>query len=267
MTVFSCTSLQKTVPEQKKPNILFLFADDQMFNSIGALEDCPVKTPHLDQLMKNGVSFSRTYNQGSYMPAVCVASRTMMLTGGYIWKAASYSKKGSANSGIPFQQPEKYWPQYLKEAGYDTYMAGKWHINEITPQEVFDYTKDVRGGMPKQRKQRYARSFKKDEADTWSPYDKKMGGFWEGGKHWSEVLADNGVFFLEQAKGSDKPFFMYLAFNAPHDPRQAPKAYVDMYPLEDIEVPENFLPEYPYNKPAGEGRRLRDEKLAPFPRT
>jgi len=94
LIIVSCSSLnKKAVPKQEKPNILFLFADDQMFNTIGALENCPVKTPHLDELMKNGVSFSRTYNQGSYMPAVCVASRTMILTGGYIWKAASFSKK------------------------------------------------------------------------------------------------------------------------------------------------------------------------------
>ena len=268
LIIVSCASLnKKAVSKQEKPNILFLFADDQMFNTIGALENCPVKTPHLDELMKNGVSFSRTYNQGSYMPAVCVASRTMILTGGYIWKAASYSKKGSSNTDIPFQKPDKYWPQYLKEAGYDTYMAGKWHINEITPEEVFDYTKDVRAGMPKQRKQRYTRSFEKGEADTWSPYDKSLGGYWKGGKHWSEILADNGVSFLEQVKGSENPFFMYLAFNAPHDPRQAPKEFVEMYPVNEIEIPENFLPEYPYNKQAGAGRRLRDEKLAPFPRT
>lgn len=267
-----------TSAQEKKPNILFIFADDQTFNTIGALENCPVKTPNLDRLMDNGVSFSHTYNQGSFTPAVCVASRTMLVTGGNIWRAASYSKKGNNNHDpnapknnpkykISFKMPNQYWPQYLKKVGYDTYMSGKWHVGEVAPKDIFDFTKDIRAGMPKQTAKRYARTFEKDKPDTWSPYNKELGGFWKGGKHWSEVLADNGVAFIEQAKNKENPFFMYLAFNAPHDPKQAPKRFVDLYDADEIKVPANFLPEYPYNQQAGAGRGLRDEKLAPFPRT
>jgi choline-sulfatase len=59
---------------------------------------------------------------------------------------------------------------------------------------------------------------------------------------------------------------MYVAFNAPHDPRQSPQEYVDRYPLDRIAVPKNFLPEYPHKDAIGCGPGLRDEKLAPFPR-
>lgn len=276
--LFAFSAFAQSNQKTEKPNILFIFADDQTFNTIGALEDCPVKTPNLDKLMSNGVSFSHTYNQGSFTPAVCVASRTMLVTGGNIWRAASYSKKGknihdpnapknSPKYDVSFKMPEKYWPEYLKEAGYDTYMSGKWHVGEMSPKNIFDVTKDIRPGMPNQTNGRYARTFEKDKPDTWSPYDKSLNGFWKGGKHWSEVLADNGVEFIAQAKESENPFFMYLAFNAPHDPKQAPKRFVDMYDENEIEVPENFIPEYPYNEEAGAGRGLRDEKLAPFPRT
>ena len=260
--LFTCVCLH--AQQKKKPNILFIFADDLMFNSIGDLDNCSIKTPNLDRLMDSGVSFSRTYNQGSYSQAVCIASRTMLVTGANLWKAATYSKVKEGNA---VNKPEKYWPEYLNEAGYDTYMSGKWHVNEVKPKNIFDYTKDIRGGMARQTQKRYARSFEEEKPDTWSPYDKKLGGFWKGGKHWSEVLADNGVSFLEQAKSSENPFFMYLAFNAPHDPRQAPKEFIDMYPLTEIKVPENFIPEYPYNEYAGAGLGLRDERLAPFPRT
>jgi hypothetical protein len=102
--------------------------------------------------------------------------------------------------------------------------------------------------------------------DPWSPSDPKFGGFWQGGKHWSEVLGDDGIDFLGQAAKSDKPFLMYLAFSAPHDPRQSPQEYVDRYPLDRIKMPENFLPLYPQREEMGAGRKLRDEKLAPFPR-
>ena len=90
--------------------------------------------------------------------------------------------------------------------------------------------------MPKTVPEAYDRPHEGEE-DDWSPFDTSVGGFWEGGKHWSEVLGDDAVGFLEQAAQSDNPFFMYLAFNAPHDPRQSPKEYVEKYPLEKILLP------------------------------
>ena len=75
----------------------------------------------------------------------------------------------------------------------------------------------------------------KDENDkTWLPWDTKWGGFWEGGKHWSEIVADDALNFIKDAEQQEQPFFMYVAFNAPHDPRQSPKEFVDKYPLENI---------------------------------
>jgi arylsulfatase A-like enzyme len=105
------------------------------------------------------------------------------------------------------------------------------------------------------------------QPDPWSPFDPKFEGFWKGGKHWSEVVADDAIDYLKMAKASENPFFMYIAFNAPHDPRQAPKEFIDRYPLDRIAVPENFLPEYPYKNEIDNPPGLRDEKLAPFPRT
>lgn len=272
----SCNT--KQTPESKsKPNILFLFADDQMFETIGALEGCPVKTPNLDRLVDQGVRFSHAYNMGSYSAAVCVASRSMLNTGSFLWKAASYSPKANqrdVNSPksskeyyVPQTKPEGYWSQYMKEAGYNTYMTGKWHVPGTNAAKLFDSVLHVRPGMPNQSKARYQRKFDPNEEDTWSPYDSTRGGFWKGGKHWSEIVGDNAITFIEKSKSSIDPFFAYVAFNAPHDPRQSPKRFVDIYPVEDIEIPESFIPEYPYNEYAGAGRTLRDEKLAPFPRT
>lgn len=268
---------EQTSPE--KPNILFIFADDQAFDTIRADGTSPVITPNLDRLRDSGVLFTHAYNMGSFAPAVCTASRTMLNTGEFVWRAAAYSPASKINTEdrntpenmplyeIERKEPKGFWSTYLKSAGYETYFSGKWHLYGVDATKLFDHTKNIRGGMPKQNKARYDRSFIPGEPDTWLPYDESQGGFWQGGKHWSEVLADDGVEFLGQAKGSDNPFFLYLAFNAPHDPRQAPKRFVDMYPVDEIEIPKNFIPEYPYNEYAGSGRNLRDEKLAPFPRT
>jgi arylsulfatase A-like enzyme len=262
----------------EKPNILFILADDQTPEAIGAYGHPHMKTPNLDRLAARGVLFNNAYNQGSFAGAVCVASRAMLNTGASVWNAARLCGKSRFNPGgknmprvgeqykIERAKPEAYWSQYMKRAGYEIYLTGKWHV-DCPPEEIFDHVVNKRKGMPWQSPTRYTRTFIEGEEDSWSPYDVRMKGYWGKGKHWSEVLADDSIAFFKQAAQKEEPFFMYLAFNAPHDPRQAPKEYIDMYPIEDIEVPGNFLPEYPYGEYAGSGRGLRDEKLAPFPRT
>ena len=122
-----------------------------------------------------------------------------------------------------------FWPQMMKAAGYQTYMTGKWHVR-VDTEQLFDVSADVTGGMPRQTKDRYDRAFDpKEPYADWSPWDESFGGFWKGGKHWSVVQGDNGIEFLNTAAQNEDPFFIYLAFNAPHDPRQSPKEYVDKY--------------------------------------
>lgn len=243
-----------------KPNILFIFADDFAYDAVHAAGNDVIKTPNIDRLMKSGTHFTHAYNMGSWSGAVCVASRTMLNTGRSIWNA----------NRVWNQTPDeraagRFWSEHLKGAGYTTYMTGKWHVKADTS-KAFNVTADVRGGMPNQTPEGYNRPIE-GQTDVWSPYDKKFEGFWKGGKHWSEVVGDHAIDFLGQAKLDSKPFFMYIAFNAPHDPRQSPKKFVDMYPLDSIPTPKNFLPLYPYDEEIGCGPKLRDAKLAPFPRT
>lgn len=254
-------ALMDTSARPDKPNILYLFADDLCFEAVRALGCDEVETPNLDRLVRRGVTFTHAYNMGAWHGAVCVASRTMLNTGRFLWNAfrTEPDLKKETKQG-------HFWSQYMKKAGYDTYMSGKWHVKGIAPPDIFDVVRDVRPGMPNQTPQGYNRPIEGRE-DVWKPWDTKNEGYWKGGKHWSEVLGDHGVEFIRTASGKDNPFFMYLAFNAPHDPRQSPKEYVDKYPLEKVKVPSNFLAEYPYKDSIGCGKSLRDEKLAPFPRT
>jgi arylsulfatase A-like enzyme len=243
----------------EKPNILFIYSDDQSYGTIRALGHTDIDTPNLDRLTAHGTTFTHTYNMGAWHGAICVASRTMLVTGKTVWRAKAAEKSLDADLAA-----KRLWPQRMAAQGYETYFSGKWHISTDVTQ-AFDHVVNKRPGMPRDVKQGYNRPLP-GQPDPWSPSDPKFGGFWEGGKHWSEVLGDDGIGFLEQAAKSDKPFFMYLAFNAPHDPRQSPKEYVDRYPLDRIRMPENFLPEYPQKEAMGAGKKLRDEQLAPFPR-
>ncbi|GLR72124.1 choline-sulfatase [Agaribacter marinus] len=286
-----------TIPSEKsnkdlsesptKPNFVFIFADDQSPFAVGAYGNEVVKTPNIDNLAQRGVKFTNAYNMGAWNGAVCMASRAMLNTGLSVWNAYDVDTKIRAGKAY-----DATWSMMLENAGYDTYMTGKWHV-AAPAKDVFSRVKHVRPGMPNDGWEHATQVAKfeafyagKSEAkdwrefmpigynrpinendDTWSPTDPKHGGFWEGGKHWSEVVADDAIEFVEQTKNSDKPFFMYLAFNAPHDPRQAPQSYIDMYALSDIPMPKNFLPMYPDKDLMGNGPDLRDAALAPFPRT
>jgi arylsulfatase A-like enzyme len=197
---------------------------------------------------------------GSWSGAVCVASRTMLITGRSVWSANSIYQSTDAE-----RKAGVLWPQLMKSAGYRTFMTGKWHI-QTDAGKCFDLVKDVRAGMPKTVPSAYNRPLA-GQPDPWNPADPSLGGFWEGGQHWSEVVAAHTMSFLKAAKQGQEPFFIYAAFNAPHDPRQAPQSYLDRYPVEKIKVPSNFLPSYPHKDEIGCQHKLRDENLAPMPRT
>lgn len=258
---FFCTiGVSFAESNSEKPNIVFIFADDQCFSTIRALGATEVETPNLDALAKRGTTFSHAYNMGSWSGAVCIASRTMLNSGRFVWNANAIHGQSEKE-----RVEGRWWSEYLKQAGYRTYMTGKWHCR-ANAEKAFDVARDIRPGMPKAVELGYNRP-SPDGTDPWSPSDPKFGGFWQGGTHWSEVVANHAEDFLEEAKKDASPFFMYLAFNAPHDPRQAPQSFVDRYPAKNIAIPENFQPLYPFADAIGCGKSLRDERLAPFPRT
>ncbi|WP_373649998.1 sulfatase-like hydrolase/transferase [Schlesneria sp. DSM 10557] len=243
-----------------QPNILFVFTDDQAVDTIRALGNSEIQTPNFDRLVASGTTFTRCYNMGSWSPAVCIASRSMLLSGRSVWRAQKIYDTAEQE-----REAGRWWPAYFKAAGYRTYLTGKWHV-KASPEKSFDVVRHVRPGMPRDTPEGYNRPLS-DAEDAWSPSDPKLGGYWQGGKHWSEVVADDAVDYLRQASAEADPFFMYIAFNAPHDPRQSPREFVEMYPPEKISLPGNFLPEYPFKDLIGCEPALRDEKLAPFPRT
>lgn len=284
LILVSCNRTLKRTVLPEKPNIVFVFADDQCYNTVHALGNDEVITPNLDKLVENGVTFTQAFNMGAWNGAVCVASRTMLITGLPVWKAHRFQNE-VLNKG---KGVERTWAKLMEAQGYDTYQTGKWHVN-IDASKCFNFVKHVRPGMPKDNwdhgamVERFSnleegedyRTFMpvgynrplSSEDNSWSPVDTAFGGFWQGGQHWSEVLRDDAIRFIDQTKKSEKPFFMYLAFNAPHDPRQAPQEYQDLYNLDQISVPENFQPLYPEREAIDNGPSLRDAALAPFPRT
>ena len=250
------------------PNILFLFADDYTYDAIHALGNDFIETPNLDRLVRNGTHFTQAFNMGGWNGAVCVASRAMIISGKTIWNAKAISDRWKKKKNL--EAAEKSWGKLMEQKGYQTFMTGKWHVS-IDPKKIFQTVRNIRPGMPKDffkkgGQKGYNRP-KQGIEDTWKASDSLNGGFWEGGKHWSEVIKDDALDFLNQSSKKNAPFFMYLAFNAPHDPRQSPQSFLNRYPMEEIPIPKNWLPEYPFKDGIGNPKTLRDEALAPFPRT
>lgn len=276
-SLFAANSI---MAQKQKPNVILIFADDLTFYGLGSTSNGEVKTPNLDRLKEQGAFFTHTFNQGGFNAAISVASRAMMNTGKYLWKACDEIGGGTNTTKELPEWPEgmkvykarkpakrsPLWSEYMRMEGYETYITGKWHV-PVPANEAFDHANHIRGGMPNQTKAGYSRKFIKGVQDEWTPVDSVYGGYWKGGKHWSEVVRDDALQYIDNARKSSKPFFMYLAFNAVHDPRQAPQEYQDMYDVNKIKVPENFMSMYPYCEGCGAGKGLRDEWLAPFPRT
>ena len=229
-----------------QPNILFMIADDHRWDAVAGMGDPTVKTPILDSLMARGTTFHQTHIMGSLSGAVCVPSRAAVLTSANLFRSG----------GKQINRDLAVWPQVMREAGYHTFGAGKWHNDRQTYINSFaDGGKIFFGGMGNQYKVPVF------DYDPTGAYPRKAK--YIGDKFSTELFTDAAVQFLENYE-KPNPFFLYLSFTSPHDPRTPPDEYATMYPPEDIPVPENFLPEHPFDN--GE-MRIRDEMLAPFPRT
>jgi len=249
----------------QKPNFLFIFSDDQSYETVAATGNSQIETPNLDKLVNSGITFTHAYNMGAWNGAICLASRLMINTGRSVWRAEElFASAAIQNTEFTMG---RVWGKLLESAGYDTYITGKWHLKGDAS-NAFKFTSVVRPGFTGADQSQYTRpTDSTDIYKEWSPYDETATGFWTGGKHWSVIVAEEAEKFLITAASDPDPFFMYLAFNAPHDPRQAPREYIEKYKWQEIDVPINFLPEYPNYNELEAGPNSRDERLATYPRT
>jgi arylsulfatase A-like enzyme len=231
-------------PAKSRPNILFLFADDQRADTISAWGNPNIKTPHLDKLVEAGYSFRGNYIFGGNAGAVCMPSRAMLMSGITWFHVDTKTLHGA-----------KLMPELLGENGYVTFGTGKWHNGEESWLRAFQHGKTVLfGGM--------ANHLKVPVRDL-GP-DGKLTPERVGEKFSSELFADSAIEFLKSCDGK-KPFFAYVAFTAPHDPRMPPSTERDFYYAHKPPLPPNFQPQFPFDN--GHMLKCRDENLAAWPRT
>ncbi len=228
-----------------RPNIVFLFADDQRPDTIAAHGNDNIRTPSLDRLAANGLSFSQNYCAGSYSGAVCVASRSMLMTGHH-WHGIKDTKNWE---GLPTL------PERLGQSGYQTFAVGKWHNGLNTLARSFQSGRNLyMGGMSDHTKVPL-----QDLKPNGKLTEKKIGTRFS-----STHFADAAIDFINE-QNSDEPFMLYVAFTAPHDPRNPPPSYRQLYYKNRPPLPDNFLPNHPFDNGHVSGKK-RDESLAAHPR-
>jgi len=248
-----------------RPNILFLFTDDQRFDTIGALGNPHIHTPAMDRLVGQGVACTQAYIMGGSHAAVCMPSRAMLHTGRHLF--------GIDGCGETVPDGHHLLGQTLRDAGYQCFGTGKWHNGTQAYARSFTDGGEVFfGGMADHwnvpacdfdPSGRYEQTF----ACCVDPASSKQtrmvhGDHVHAGRHSSELFADAAGSFLK-GRDQSRPFFAYVSFMAPHDPRTMPETYRQMYRDEDMALPPNFMGAHPFNN--GE-LKIRDEFLEDFPR-
>lgn len=251
-----------------RPNILFLFTDDQRHDTIHALGNDVISTPAMDSLVERGTAFTNAYIMGGTAAAVCMPSRAMLMSGRSLFRLEGRGER------IPQDHPT--FPEVFRAAGYHTHHIGKWHQDRASftrsfasADRIFGFTKgwyETYGGHWNVAVHDYDPSGEyPEESGYMLAADKKTKvpiGPGAGGVHSSELFADAAVEFLSTYE-KDEPFLLYVSFVAPHDPRQSPNEFESMYGPANVAVPENFLLRHPFDN--GD-LFVRDERLEGWPR-
>ena len=245
-TFVSCHSESKDAigKIKSKPNILFLFADDQRADALRASGNTYINTPNMDTLARRGVRFSNCYVMGGHHGAISAPSRAMLMSGKNLFHVYDVL------DGV------QTMPMHFAQNGYETFGTGKWHNGAKTFEASFQKGKNVFLGGMSDHNIVPCRDLGQDGKLS-EPVNKGYS---------TDIFARAAIDFINEYANGKKgnPFFCYVAFTAPHDPRSPREDYIGMYPDESIPVPGNFMRLNPF---AFDQLDIRDENLAPWPRT
>lgn len=199
------------------PNILYIVADDLGWKDVG-YHGSDIRTPNIDKLASGGVRLEQFYAQ-----PMCTPTRAALMTGRYPFRYGLQTAVIPSSHLYGLNTDEFLLPQALKDAGYSTAIVGKWHLGHADKkywpkQRGFDYQYGpLIGEIDYFTHQQHGVTdwFRNNEVVTEEGYS-------------TTLLGNDAVRLINEWKG-EKPFYMYLAFNAPHTPYQAPPEYLDQY--------------------------------------
>jgi len=207
---------------QRPPNILLIITDDQGYGDLGCHGNPILKTPHLDRLHEESVRFTRFHTC-----PVCSPTRACLMTGRYNYRTGVVDTYAGRSMMDP---EEKTIAALLKNAGYTTGIFGKWHLGDTWPlrpiDRGFDESLVHRGGGIAQPSDP---EFFVRQDTYFNPMLQHNGRQERYPGYCSDIFATAALAFMETHR--ERPFFTYLAFNAPHTPLQVPEEDVAPYNL------------------------------------
>jgi arylsulfatase A-like enzyme len=196
--------VSKEAASAERPNIVFIMADDLGFSDLGCYGG-EVATPNLDRLASRGVRFSQNYNCGK-----CEPTRTALMTG----------HRNTPQIGYTGENAKTFMPAVLKEQGYRTLMTGKWHVSGHPMDRGFEHFFGIEEGVCNFYTGSSRIKLNREK------FKVPAQGFYT-----TDAFTDYALNFLDAAKAENdkQPFFLYLAYTAPHDPLQAPEDEISKY--------------------------------------
>lgn len=240
----------------RRPNVLLLVADDHRASALGAAGDVQARTPSLDALAARGCLFRNAYIMGGAHQAVCVPTRASLHTGRHPFDALAEHDEAGYPRGLAIRPDAPTLGQLFREAGYRCFATGKWHNDWESFRRSFDIGRNVFfGGMSDHDRV----PLHQVDRDT-ERIDKAAASYRKGFS--SDLFCAAALEYIENVDESE-PFFAYVAFTAPHDPRTPPRPYDGRHDPQSIVLPRNFMSEHPFDN--GE-LEVRDELLADMPR-
>ena len=221
----------------RKPNLLFLFTDEQRYDTLGAYGNRLIETPHLNRLAETSTVFERTY----VTQPVCTPSRSSLLTGQVPHRC------GCTENNIPLSEEIPCLPEMVSDGDYATGYHGKWHLgDEIFQQHGFDDWRSIEDGYWKY----YREGRPLDARSTYHQWLTEKGHQPKNGTRFGRgevarypealgkpaYLGEEASRFIREHK--DHPFILYVNFLEPHMPFYGPRD--DQYEPRNIPLPGNF---------------------------
>ena len=222
--IFGCVSILLSCSSKtdSKPNVIIILADDAGYSDFGFMGSDEIKTPNLDQLALDGVTFNNAYVSAS----VCSPSRAGLLTGMYQQR---FGHECNLDSDVnnSFDPNQITIAEALKTEGYSTGLIGKWHLGDKKQNHPlnngFDYFWGFISGArnyfydPNEVNRNSIRNVVENYSQT------KFDGYL------TDVLGDKAISFIDKNYQSNNPFFLFLSFNAPHTPMHAKKEVLEKF--------------------------------------